>query len=45
MHIILYAGRTLELIDKGLFDVSRVKLLVLDEADHLLSRDFRQEIK
>ena len=38
-------GRTLELIKNGKVDVSKLKILVLDEADRLLEEGFAEEMK
>jgi len=42
VHIVIATpGRILDLMDKGVADVSQCKVLVLDEADKLLSQDFQ----
>lgn len=42
VHIIIATpGRILDLMDKNVADLSHCKTLVLDEADKLLSQDFK----
>lgn len=42
VHIIIATpGRILDLMDKNVADLSQCKTLVLDEADKLLSQDFK----
>ena len=38
-------GRTLDTIQKGLINVSRLKMLVIDEFDEILGRGFNDQIK
>ncbi len=38
-------GRLLDLIDRGVVDLSLVKTVVLDEADEMLNMGFREELK
>lgn len=38
-------GRILGMIDKGIFNPNNLKILILDEADKLLARDFVGQIK
>ncbi|CAJ0589668.1 unnamed protein product [Cylicocyclus nassatus] len=37
----LFAGRILDLMEKGVADMSKCKMLVLDEADKVLSQEFQ----
>ncbi|KAJ1958369.1 translation initiation factor eIF4A [Linderina pennispora] len=37
-------GRVFDMINRGIFDTSSVKLFVLDEADEMLSRGFKDQI-
>lgn len=39
--VIATPGRILDLMEKGVADVTNCKTLVLDEADKLLSQDFQ----
>lgn len=39
--VIATPGRILDLMEKGVADMSNCKMLVLDEADKLLSQDFQ----
>jgi len=42
VHVVIATpGRVLDLMDKNVADVSQCKMLVLDEADKLLSQDFK----
>jgi ATP-dependent RNA helicase RhlE len=43
--IICTPGRLLHLLDKKIINVSELKLLVMDEADEMLSRGFLDDIK
>jgi superfamily II DNA/RNA helicase len=38
-------GRVMDLIKRRVFDTSRIKIMILDEADELLSFEFRANIK
>lgn len=42
--IVATPGRLMDLINKGVVDLSRVKTVVLDEADEMLSMGFKQDI-
>jgi len=45
-HIVVGApGRIKHLIEKGLLQVSKVRLFVLDEADKLMEINFQKDIK
>lgn len=39
--VVATPGRVLDLIEKGIAPMARCRMLVLDEADKLLSQDFR----
>jgi len=38
-------GRLLDLINRGIVDISRIKTIVLDEADEMLNMGFRDELE
>ena len=42
---ILAIGRVLQLIEAGTLEIKSVRLLVLDEADKLLEKNFAEQIK
>jgi len=45
VHIIVGTpGRVLDLLHRGAFDASKVKIFILDEADEMLSRGFKDQI-
>jgi translation initiation factor 4A len=45
IHIIVGTpGRILDLLQRRAFDTSKIKLLILDEADEMLSRGFKDQI-
>lgn len=43
--LIATPGRLLDLIQQGIVDLSQVKILVLDEADHMLDMGFINDVK
>jgi ATP-dependent RNA helicase DeaD len=43
--IVATPGRLLDLIDRGVLDLSEVRTLVLDEADEMLSMGFKEELE
>ena len=44
-HVVVATpGRLLDLVERGAVDISNVKLLVLDEADEMLSMGFKEDI-
>jgi len=45
VHVVVGTpGRVLDLIDRRSFDTSKIKVFVLDEADEMLSRGFKEQI-
>jgi len=44
-HVVVATpGRLLDLVERGVLDISNVKLLVLDEADEMLSMGFKENL-
>ncbi|WP_439151297.1 DEAD/DEAH box helicase [Winogradskyella sp.] len=44
-HIVVATpGRLLDLVERGVVDISNVKILVLDEADEMLSMGFKEDL-
>jgi ATP-dependent RNA helicase DeaD len=45
-HIVVATpGRLLDLVERGAVDISKVKILVLDEADEMLSMGFKEDLR